>query len=117
MRRRSGTGESVLEREVAMEPEWVGLSDAVQALRTELLEAMDSATGQRLRFELGAVEMEFAVAATREGSAEAGVKFWVVNAGAKVGATSQATHRVKLSMLAKDVTTDAAPEIFDEEGS
>jgi Trypsin-co-occurring domain 2 len=93
----------------------VGLADAVRELRAELLAAMSEAEGQRLGFELDAVEMEFLVEVSREGSGDAGIKFWVVSVGAHGGVSSGATHRVTLTLSPKDHRTGRSPEISDVE--
>ena len=98
-----------------MDVESIGLAEAVRELRAELSEAMSAGEGEHLRFALESVEMEFTVAVTKDAHAEAGIKFWVVNAGAKAGLSSQETHRLKLSLAPKDVVTGHPPEIADEE--
>ncbi len=95
--------------------QWVGLADAVWALRSELTAAMAEGAGQRLRFELGEVEMEFLLEVTKEGSGEAGVKFWVISLGGRAGVSSGSTHRVKLVLTPKDVLTGHRATISDEE--
>ena len=97
------------------EQSWVGLADAVRALRGELTAALGEAEGERLRFELDAVEMEFLLEVRKEGSAEAGVRFWVISVGAKGGVSSGSTHRVKLSLTPQDTATGGKPQISDEE--
>jgi len=94
---------------------WVGLADAVRALRSELTAAMQGSEGERLRFELDAVEMEFLLEVRKEGGGEAGIKFWVISLGAKGGVSSGSTHRVKLSLSPQDVVTGRKPQIADEE--
>jgi hypothetical protein len=98
-----------------MEQGWVGLADAVRALRSELTAAIGEAKGERLRFALDGVEMEFLLEVRKEASAEAGVKFWVINVGGKGGVASGSTHRVKLALTPKDVVTGRKAEIADEE--
>lgn len=102
--------------EAMMEQEgWVGLADAVRALRSELTAAMAEGEGQRLQFELGAVEMEFLLEVRKEGGGEAGIKFWVISLGAKGEVSSGSTHRVKLSLSPKDLVTGRDPLIADED--
>jgi hypothetical protein len=98
-----------------MEDGWIGLADAVRPLRTELTDVMDQARGQRLQFELDAVEMEFLLEVRKEGGGEAGIKFWVISLGAKGGVSSGSTHRVKLALSPKDVVTSRKPQIADED--
>jgi len=94
---------------------WVGLSDAVRSLRSELTAAMAEGEGERLRFELDAVEMEFLLEVRSEGGVNAGVKFYVITVGATHGVSSGSTHRLKLSFTPKDVATGRMPQISDEE--
>ena len=98
-----------------MESSWVGLADAVSALRSELVAAMAEGEGQRLGFELDAVEMEFLFEVSKEGAGEAGIKFYVISLGAKGGVSSGSTHRVKLTLTPKDWETGRKPEIADVE--
>jgi hypothetical protein len=76
----------------------VGLAEAIKALRSELTSSMAEGSDKELKFRLGPVEMEFAVAVTREAGGEAGVKFWVVSLGGKGTLTSETTHRVTLQL-------------------
>src|SRR4051812_20280909 len=101
--------------EMRMPEDWVGLADAVRALRSELTAAMAESEGQRLRFELGTVEMEFLLDVRKEAGVEAGVKFWVISLGAKGGVSSGSTHRVKLALSPVDVATGRTPQIADED--
>jgi Trypsin-co-occurring domain 2 len=77
----------------------IGLQEAISSLRAELSAAMEEGEGERLRFRLGPVELEFTMGVTREAGAEGGVKWWVVSFGAKASQATTATHRVKLSLL------------------
>ncbi len=95
--------------------EWIGLADAVRALRSELTGAITQAEGERLQFNLESVEMEFLLEVRREAAAEAGIKFWVVNAGVKGGMSRGSTHRVTLALTPKDLRTGSSPQISDEE--
>ncbi len=95
--------------------QWVGFSDAVRALRSELTRAMAEGEGQRLQFELGDVEMEFLLEIKKEGSGEAGVKFWVISLGGKAGVSSGTTHRVKLVLSPRDAVTNRRATISDDE--
>lgn len=94
--------------------QWVGLADAIRALRSELTAAMAEGADQELRFELGSVEMEFLLEVQREAGTEAGVKFWVINLGAKGGVTSGSTHRVTLALTPR-TRAGGTPRIRDEE--
>jgi hypothetical protein len=62
---------------------------------------MAEGAGEELRFRVGPIELEFLVEVGRELSTEAGIKFWVVSIGAKGGATSATTHRIRLTLEPK----------------
>jgi Trypsin-co-occurring domain 2 len=87
----------------------VPLASAIDALREELVAAVQEGKDQDVRFALGPIELEFQVEVSREAGAQAGVKFWVVSLGGKGSRTSGTTHTVRLSLspvLAADVGTD-----------
>jgi hypothetical protein len=94
--------------------DWVGLADAIRALRRELTASMTAAQGEAIRFELGPVEMEFLLEVRKEGGGEAGVRFWVVSLGGKGAVSSGSTHRVVLSLTPKG-PSGRPPEIADVE--
>ena len=85
-----------------MTDNWVGLADAIAALRRELTAAMTTGKDSALRFGLGPVEMEFMLEVKREGGGEAGIRFGVVTIGAKGSIASASTHRVKLTLQPQD---------------
>ena len=60
----------------------VELASVVRQLRAELNEALADAEGERLRFELGPVEVSLRVTVGREATPGAKVRFWVIEAGA-----------------------------------
>ncbi len=93
--------------------EQLGLAEAVAALRQELASAMTAGKGERVRFELGTVEMEFQLELAKERGGEAGVKFWVVTLGGKGSTTSGSTHRVTLQLTPKGADGGALGLISD----
>ena len=74
----------------------VPLAKAIEDLRSELLGALAEGQGKPLRFRLKPVELELSIAMTWKGEANAGVKFWVLELGAKGGAERTGTHKLKL---------------------
>lgn len=90
---------------------WVGLSDAIAALRAELVTAMAAGQSEVLHFELGPVEMEFTVDVHKDGGADGGIRWGVVSVGAKASAGSAAGHRVKLVLQPKDVRSGLSAEV------
>jgi hypothetical protein len=87
---------------------WVGLTDAVRELRKEIGAAMTAAEGEDLRFELGPIEIEFALTLTRTGGADAGVNFGVVAVGARGERGSETVHRLTLTLEPKTSTGRSA---------
>ncbi|WP_369042056.1 trypco2 family protein [Streptomyces sp. Midd1] len=80
----------------------IELADAVAALRDELLEAAARGAGQNLAFQVGPVEMEFAVELRADAKVKAGFKAWVVSAEAEAGVARGRTHRVKIALTPKE---------------
>jgi Trypsin-co-occurring domain 2 len=83
---------------------WVGLADAVKGIRTELEAATSEGDGKRIQFEVGQIELEFSVDVRKDAKADAGVRIWVVSAGAGGGVTSDSMNRVKVVL--NPVTSD-----------
>jgi hypothetical protein len=90
---------------------WVGLSDAIAALRAELVTAMAAGQSEALHFELGPVELEFTVDVHKDGGADAGIRWGVVSFGARGSAGSAAGHRVKLVLQPKDAGSGHNAEV------
>jgi hypothetical protein len=91
--------------------EGVELAAAVQSLRDELLEAAAQGADQAVRFAVDSIELEFTVELRKDVAGRAGVKAWVVTAGAEVSRGRVDTHRVKLALSPKDAATGRALEI------
>lgn len=77
----------------------IELSDMIRELRQQLTEALSDGAGEAVRFELGPVELEAAVAVSREGGADAKVRLWVVDAGANGKYTHAQTQRVTVTLM------------------
>ncbi|MGW1914336.1 trypco2 family protein [Streptomyces sp. NPDC002076] len=91
--------------------EGVELAKAVQSLRDELLEAAARGADQAVRFAVDSIELEFTVELRKDVRGRAGVKAWVVTAGADLSRGRVDTHRVKLMLSPKDAATGRALEI------
>lgn len=76
----------------------IELSDVIRELRVELDRARVAAQGEDLLFELGPIELEVTVGLEAEGGAGAKVRFWVIELGGDVRATSASTQRVRLTL-------------------
>ena len=79
------------------------LASVVRQLRTELNEAMADAEGERLRFELGPVELSLTVTVGREAAPGAKIRFWVVEAGADAKVSREAVQDIKLVLTPRDM--------------
>jgi hypothetical protein len=86
------------------------LASVVRQLRTELNEAMRDAEGERLRFELGPVELSLTVTIGREGTPGAKVRFWVIEAGAGAKISREAVQEIKLVLTPRDMTASLGPD-------
>jgi hypothetical protein len=80
----------------------IPLAKMLGQLRDELLEAQAQGEGKDLRFLINDIEIELQVATTQEGTGGAGIKFWVVNADAKLRDAEVTTQKVKLKLAAVD---------------
>ena len=84
----------------------VPLSAAIGALRDELMYAVWAAqfayelNGKQrwLRFKPAAVELTLQLAVTTKGTAKAGVKWWLIEAGGELAREKAETQTVKLSL-------------------
>ncbi len=74
----------------------IPLARAIEDLRSELLAAVSSGKNQPLQFRLKPIELELKLAVTREAGTNAGVKFWVLDIGAKGTTANATTHTLKL---------------------
>ena len=93
----------------------MSLSAAIGALRDELMHAVWAGqfpyqlNGQQrtLRFKPAPIEVTLQVAVTVQGTAKAGVKWWLIEAGGELSREKVATQTVKLTL---------EPVMFDENG-
>jgi hypothetical protein len=94
--------------------EWVGLSDAIAALHTEIQSARDKGRTQEVAFDLGEIQVEFMLEVVKEGSGQSGVNFGVVSFGARGGVATGSTHRVTLTLKPRDSSGRGRVSIADE---
>jgi hypothetical protein len=79
------------------------LASVVRQLRQELTEAMEEGEGERLRFELGPVELSLTVTVGKEATPGARIRFWVIDAGAAAKISREAVQGVKLVLSPRDM--------------
>jgi hypothetical protein len=82
---------------MANEPGGVPLADFIGALRAELRTAA-LAKDPQLQFNVGPVTVELTLMTHHEGGGRAGIRFWVVEAGASASVTSESTQKVTLAL-------------------
>ncbi len=87
--------------------ERVGLREAVGALRAELSESIVASAGEQLRFVVGELTLEFQVEVERTVGGGGGIRFWVVELGAKGSRTSTDVHKVMIPL--RPVTEAGGP--------
>jgi Trypsin-co-occurring domain 2 len=74
---------------------------------------MAAGESERLKFDVGPVELEFAVDIQRDLRANAGVKVWVIEIGGS-GGTARDSHRVKVTLNPVDTATGRSARVGDQ---
>ncbi|MGW1887126.1 trypco2 family protein [Streptomyces sp. NPDC001970] len=87
---------------------WVGLAEAVRGVRAELQAAMAQGRGEPLRFEVGTVELEFAVDVRKEKAGDATAKVFVLSLGGKASNATADSHRLKITLQPTDAQGNPA---------
>jgi hypothetical protein len=91
----------------------IGIADAITSLRGELLQAVERASSESLRFTVETINVELQVVADAAGSATAGIGLWrVVTLGARIDYSRATTHRVAVT-LKPAIGPDQAVEVRD----
>lgn len=78
--------------------EGIGLKEAVAALREELTESILAGTNKDLRFQVGEISLEIKVQVERVREGAGGLKFWVLEVGAKASLSSTTTHTITIPL-------------------
>ncbi|MGI8330395.1 trypco2 family protein [Actinomadura scrupuli] len=91
------------------------LAVVVAGIREELTRALHQASDQRLRFELGDIELELTVAVTQDSKVDGGIKVYVLNFGAAEHTSTVTTHRLKINLKPRDRTSGLPPKIAARE--
>jgi Trypsin-co-occurring domain 2 len=81
----------------------VELASVIRQLRAD-------AEGERLRFQLGPVEMSLSVTVGREATPGARVRFWVIEAGADSRVSREAAQDIKLVLTPVDTQVPVGPD-------
>lgn len=86
---------------------WVGLTEAIEALRAALVAAWWDGQRQQVRFKVEPVELTLQVGVTRTGKGAAGIRWHVLALGGERSKESVTTQTLKLRL---------APVLFDDQG-
>lgn len=94
----------------------VELAEVIVELRRELDKARATVDpDEKLRFELGPVELEATVAVEKTGGADAKVRFWVIELAGDAHVAHSSTQRVKLTLQPRLAGSDTPPWVSGEE--
>jgi len=88
----------------------IELASMVRQLRAELAEALADGEGERLRFELGPLELTVTVTVGREATPGAKIRFWVVEAGMDAKISREAVQEIKLVLTPRDMEAKPGPD-------
>ncbi|MEU3920093.1 trypco2 family protein [Streptomyces sp. NPDC029004] len=95
----------------------IDLTQAVQAVRDQLMAATELGRHEPLRFEVGEIHMEFTVELRYDAHVQGGVKAWVFSAEADAGGEKAHTHKVSFTLKPKDAGSGDGWEVGnDNEG-
>jgi NTP-dependent ternary system trypsin peptidase co-occuring protein len=89
-------------------PGWVGLTEAIEALRASLVAAWWDGQQRRVRFKVEPVELTMQVGLTRVGKGAAGIRWHVLTLGGERSREAVNTQTLRLRL---------APVLFDEQGN
>ncbi|MER8268741.1 trypco2 family protein [Streptomyces griseus] len=92
----------------------VELTAAVQGLRDQLMDSVQAADGQRVRFEVDEITLDFSVELRRDATAKAGFKAWVVFSDAQVGVAQNSVQKVSVKLKPKDSANGEPIEIGNQ---
>jgi hypothetical protein len=90
--------------------ETIPLRDAIGVLRSEILAARQDASTEEVRFELGPIEMEFQVVASKEFGGDAKLGFHIFAAEATLGGSGKGTDErtQKVKFVLNPISVDAS---------
>jgi hypothetical protein len=92
----------------------IALAEVIRQLRGDLALAEWQGEGKDLKFELGPIELEFAVVVDSSRQAGARARLWVVDVNADGRKGSSVTHRIKLMLQPRDpAAPDRQPWVAD----
>jgi len=90
-----------------VDPGWVGLTEAIEALRGALGAAWWDSQQRRVRFKVEPIELTMQVGVTRAGKGAAGIRWHVLTLGGEWSREAVSTQTLKLKL---------EPMLFDDQG-
>jgi hypothetical protein len=92
------------------------MAEALEGLRFELQKAAHWGNTQQLRFKPGPIEVSFEATVTSVGKAKAGVRWWLIEAGAEGSLESAQRQRIKLTLnpVFFDATGQPVEQLIDD---
>jgi hypothetical protein len=90
------------------DPGWVGLTEAIEALRAALVAAWWDGRQRHVRFKVEPVELTMQVGVTRAGKGSAGIRWHVLALGGERSREAVTTQTLRLRL---------APVLFDDQGN
>jgi len=91
----------------------IPLAEAIRALRQQIVAAHLEGDAEGLQLDLGPIEIEFQLVASRDASGSGGINFGVVTLGAGGKVSQGETHRVKVTLMPR---ADAPKEREQQRG-
>lgn len=93
----------------------IGLTELIRGLRSELEDAIAAADGERVRFELGTIELETTVTAERDTKASGRIRFWVAEVGGDRGTATSRLQRLTVTLSPRLAGSSEQPYIAGEQ--
>jgi hypothetical protein len=76
----------------------IPLADAIRALRSELIAAVQEDQSEEIRFALGPTEIEMEVEITTEAGGFGRIRYWAVSGDEEGVRASRVTHKVRVNL-------------------
>lgn len=78
----------------------IGLVEAIEALRAELIDAVKNSQDEDIQFPVGPVQLAFQIGVTRDANAGGKLRFWVLELGGGGGYSAETVHTLTVNLEA-----------------
>ncbi|MFJ8470508.1 trypco2 family protein [Kitasatospora sp. NPDC094011] len=95
----------------------IELTQAVAALRQQLVEAAVAGNGEELRFDVKDLTLEFSVELRKDAQAKAGFKAWVVSGDTSASLGRHKAHRVALTLEPRRASDGSSWKIGNQDAA